>query len=243
MEFEDVLTITTPEGIDVKLALAGVGSRFSAALVDALIQGIVIGGVAVVLSSSGTLQGWILAGYAIVVFVVFFGYHVVFEVLASGRSPGKRLNGLRVVRVGGFPVGFLASAIRNTIRLIDYLPSAYLLGCIAILVSEKNQRLGDMAAGTLVVRERKATSALPPPRPAAMTYAHPSWDVGTITAAELATVRKFLDRRESIDSQARAELANTLSERLRPKVGGAPADLRGEAFLQSIVDAKSAREI
>ena len=79
------------------------------------------------------MQGWILAGYLVAVFVIFFAYHIVFEVLASGRSPGKRLNGLRVVRVGGFPVGFLASSIRNTIRLIDYLPSAYLLGCIAIL--------------------------------------------------------------------------------------------------------------
>ena len=99
-----------------------------------------------------------------------------------------------------------------------------------------------MAAGTLVVRERKATSALPPPRPAGLASAHPSWDVGTITPAELATVRRFLDRRESIDAKARADLATTLAERLRPKVGGAPADLRGEAFLESIVDAKSARD-
>ena len=122
VEFEDTMTITTPEGIDLQLSLAGLGSRFSAALVDLLIQGVLIGGVAVVLGSAFALRGWGLAGYMVAVFVVFVAYNIVFEVLASGRTPGKRLNGLRVARVGGFPVGFLASAIRNTFRLVDIAP-------------------------------------------------------------------------------------------------------------------------
>ena len=189
----------------------------------------------------GLLNGWGAFAYSITLFVVVFGYDILFEVLSSGRTPGKRLNGLRVVRVGGFPIGFLASAIRNTLRLIDFLPSAYLVGCAAILVTERNQRLGDLAAGTLVVRERKATSGLPPPRPPAEAVAYPTWDVGTITTAELQTVRQFLDRRWSIDAQARSQLAHTLAERLRPKVGGAPADLRGEQFLEAVVAAKSTR--
>ena len=109
-------------------------------------------------------------------------------------------------------------------------------------MTQKNQRLGDLAAGTLVVRERKATSTLPPPRPPGLASAHPSWDVRTITPAGIATVRKFLERRESIAPKARAELATTLAERLRPKVGGAPADLRGEAFLESVFAAKSTRD-
>jgi uncharacterized RDD family membrane protein YckC len=241
MDFEDTLTITTPEGVDLELALAGVGSRFSAALVDILIQGTLWIGVTIAFHALGLLNGWGLFTYTIIVFVIIFAYNILFEVLASGRTPGKRLNGLRVVRVGGFPVGFLASSIRNTLRLVDFLPSAYLVGCASILVAERNQRLGDLAAGTLVVRERKARSALPPPRPAPEGPAHPSWDVGTITTSELQTVRQFLERRDSIDTGARGRLAHTLAERLRPKVGGAPSDLQGETFLEAIVAAKSTR--
>jgi uncharacterized RDD family membrane protein YckC len=241
MELEDLLTITTPEGVDVQLALAGVGSRFSAALVDLLIQGLLAVGLTFLFEGLGVLDGWGAFVYSITLFVVVFGYDILFEVLSSGRTPGKRLNGLRVVRVGGFPIGFLASSIRNTLRLVDFLPSFYLVGCAAILVTEHNQRLGDLAAGTLVVRERKATSSLPPPRPAVPATAYPTWDVGTITPAELQTVRQFLDRRWTIDAKARTQLAHTLAERLRPKVGGAPADFRGEQLLEAIVAAKSTR--
>ncbi len=241
MELEDLLTITTPEGVDVQLALAGVGSRFSAALVDLIIQGLLVVGLTVLFSGLGILGGWGAFAYFITLFVVVFGYDILFEVLSSGRTPGKRLNGLRVVRVGGFPVGFLASSIRNTLRLIDFLPTVYLVGCVAILATERNQRLGDLAAGTLVVRERKATSQMPAPRPGDGRAVHPTWDVGTITPAELQTVRQFLDRRWSIDAKARRQLAHTLAERLRPKVGGAPASLLGEDFLEEIVAAKSTR--
>ena len=134
MEFEDTMTITTPEGIDLQLSLAGLGSRFSAALVDLLIQGLLWLGVTVVWAAFGILRGWGLFAYTIIVFLVLAAYNTVFEVLASGRTPGKRLNGLRVVRVGGFPIGFLSSAIRNMLRLVDVLPTAYLVGCVAILV-------------------------------------------------------------------------------------------------------------
>jgi hypothetical protein len=194
-----------------------------------------------VFGTLGLLHGWGAFMFSIVLFVLVFGYDIAFEVLSSGRTPGKRLNGLRVVRVGGFPIGFLASSIRNTLRLIDFLPSAYLLGSIVILTSKRNQRLGDLAAGTIVVRERKAASKLPAPRPATLAPAYPNWDVGTITASELQTVRQFLDRRASIDSAARSKLAETLAERLRPKVGGAPAELSGEELLEAIVAAKSTR--
>ncbi len=167
-----------------------------------IIQGLLVVGVTVFFGSVGILGGWGLFAYTIIVFVVIFAYHILFEVLASGRTPGKRLNGLRVVRLGGFPVGFLASAVRNTLRLVDFLPFSYLIGCMAILVTQHNQRLGDLAAGTLVVRERKATSKLPPPRPIVTAAAHPTWDVSTITVSELQTVRQFLERRLDLRSRA-----------------------------------------
>src|SRR5947209_19253285 len=91
--------------------------------------------------------------WAVISFALITFYDIFFEGFQSGRTPGKRLNGLRVVRVEGHPVNFLTSAVRNVIRPVDFLPTAYLLGAVVILATRKNQRIGDVIAGTLVVRE------------------------------------------------------------------------------------------
>jgi len=247
MEYEDRLTIATPEGVEMSLLLAGAASRFVSAIVDILIQGAILIAVAIILGIAGHagLGGGGLAVllWAIISFLVVSTYDIFFEVLNSGRTPGKRLNGLRVVRVEGHPVGFLTSAIRNILRVIDFLPSAYLLGAAVILATRKNQRIGDVVAGTLVVRERPGSvrdlPRVPPTEPDERPYA--TWDTSQITAEELTTVRQFLERRDSIEPSARTELAQTLAERLRPKVTGAPADLPGERFLEALVIAKRTR--
>lgn len=248
MEYEDHLTIATPEGLDLDLTLAGVGSRFASALVDNLIQAALVLALLLVLglgfgvSASG--GGFAAALWVLLSFLVFVGYDVTFEVLASGRTPGKRMNGLRVVREGGEPVTFLASAIRNTLRLIDILPSLYLVGIVSVLVTARNQRLGDLAAGTLVVRERKAsapTSAFRGPRPRRIPDVDGS-DTSAITADELAAVRAFLERRDALTLDARNHLAETLAARLRPKVAGQILSLHDELFLEAVAAAKAARE-
>src|SRR5438105_1416279 len=135
----------TPEGVELRLTLAGVGSRFIAAAVDAAIEGALLIALALLVFLSDGFGGGpnvAAAVYAVVAFLVFWGYDVAFEVLASGRTPGKRWNGLRVVRSGGQPIGFLASATRNLLRVIDFLPGAYGIGIVLILVTAKNQRLG-----------------------------------------------------------------------------------------------------
>ena len=168
-----------------------------------------------------------------------------FEVLASGRTPGKRWRGLRVVRDGGQPIGFLASATRNLLRLVDWLPSAYLVGIVAIMVSEKNQRLGDIVAGSIVIRDRRGDSRAP-----IASFALPqvaigvdvgAWDVSAISAEELAMLRKFLERRDGISRDARSEIASTLAGRLRPRVAGVPDDVSAEQFLEELVAIKLAR--
>ena len=244
-EYEDRVTITTPEGVELSLTLAGVGSRFIAAIVDATIESVLIGALALLVfltDGFGAGTNAAAAIFAVALFAVFWGYDVAFEVLASGRTPGKRWNGLRVVLSGGQPIGFLASAARNLLRLVDWLPSFYLVGIVSIFVSEKNQRLGDIVAGSLVVRERRGTAVSPAagrsPAPAAAPLA---WDVSAITTEEVATVRSFLDRRHRIDRAARYELAATIAGRLRPKVAGVPDDLSSEQFLEQLVLAKSSR--
>jgi uncharacterized RDD family membrane protein YckC len=243
MELEDRITIATPEGVELSLTLAGVGSRFVSALVDFAIQILLIVALLIVFVLND-LGGFAAAAYTIFSFVVVFGYDVFFEVLASGRTLGKRWNGLRVVRTDGRPITFLPSLARNLLRLVDFLPFGYLVGIVAVLATRRNQRLGDVVAGTLVIRERRTraaeraavATAAGVPRPQAVTL-----DTSAVTAEELAAIRRFFARRGEIDNDARRELAHTMAERLRPKLGGAPDDAQGERLLELIVSAKAAR--
>jgi len=250
VSYEDRISIATPEGVDVQLTLAGVGSRFIAAVIDQSIRWAVFLALVVGLLAAEGGEGspWVLAGVVIGFFVVQFAYDVLFETLASGRTPGKRWTGLRVVRTSGAPVGFVTSAVRNLVRLVDALPGMYLVGIIAVLASGRNQRLGDMAAGTLVVRERrggraKATAPiLSPVATSNRSWAPlPDWDVSGVTAGEVATVRRFLDRRATLTPEARARLAEELYLRLRPKVVGPPEAITPESFLEDLSAAKAAR--
>jgi uncharacterized RDD family membrane protein YckC len=244
VRYEDVISIDTPEGVPLELTLAGVGSRFLAAIVDTSIQGATLLVIVLMVNLAGS-SGPVVAVGTIAGFLVFLGYDILFETKASGRTPGKRLTGLRVVRRGGGPVGFRTSAVRNLLRIIDLLPTAYLVGIFTILVTKQNQRLGDLAAGTLVLREVKATVPITPVRPADAELVEEvqAWDVSGVTADELATVRRFLERRPGLTPAARARLARELTTRLYPKVVGPPAEVAPEHFLEQLVAAKSARSL
>jgi uncharacterized RDD family membrane protein YckC len=243
VEYEDRITIETPEGLTLELSLAGVGSRFAAAIVDWMIQLSIFIALYILLLRIGSSGAAI---FAVASFLLLFGYDVAFEVLNSGRTPGKRMNGLRVVRDGGRPITFTASTIRNLVRVVDLLPGTYLVGAISIVVSSRNQRLGDIAAGTLVVRDRprrrgerdRAWRAPQAPQPPA---ASSTWDVSAVGEDELVAVRKFLDRRYTLTTDARMQLASTLAQPLRAKVAGAPEGLAAETFLELLAAAKAAR--
>jgi uncharacterized RDD family membrane protein YckC len=254
VQYEDRLSIPTPEGVELQLTLAGVGSRFVATLVDQVIQwSIIIALILLVDLVGGGAETFglepgtplVVGAFVMLVLAVQLGYDVAFEVLASGRTPGKRWTGLRVVKLGGAPVGFLTSAVRNLLRIVDALPGFYAVGIIAVLASSRNQRLGDLAAGTLVVRERgdgrtrarRRAAPAPPPPP---RWAE--WDVSSVTADELATVRRFLDRRDTLTVEARRRLSEELARRLRPKVVCPDGeDERPEVFLEELAAVKSAR--
>jgi uncharacterized RDD family membrane protein YckC len=256
MDFEDRLTITTPEGVELELQLAGLGSRFIAQSIDLLIKGTAIGLIAIVLSVAG------LTGVAIMIpafLLILYAYDVVFETFSNGRTPGKRAVKLRVVKAGGEPVDFMTSAIRNVLRLVDGLPTSYIPGIISILATKKNQRLGDLAAGTIVIHEDPVAAPPRPaagwaPAPAAGAWAPPAqaawqppappgpvWDVSAVGAEEVAAVRSFLERRWSLDAPARNQLALQLAQALWPKVGGAPDGLPPERFLEELVQQKAVR--
>lgn len=244
MDLEDAITISTPEGVELRMVLAGAGSRFIEGTLDLLLQIILLVLATVAL---GTLVGGGLgiALLAMAAFAIFFLYHVLFEVLGSGRTPGKRLTHLRVVRESGAPVDLPASAIRTLLRLIDFLPTVYLIGLTAIVATRRNQRLGDLAADTLVIREVRAPSPVtpaqgapaPPPGRAAATV----WDVSAVTPDELVAVHRFLARRDGLDAKARRALAYGLAQALRAKVAGAPPACDPEQFLEALARVKSRR--
>ena len=243
MEYEDRLRISTPEGVDVELTLAGIGSRFIAAIIDFSIQATVVVAAGFALGVFGGQASSLgKALFAIVFFLVFFGYDVLFEVRSRGRTIGKSWAGLRVVRTGGQPVTFVPSCVRNVMRLIDILPTFYGIGMVSIFFTARNQRLGDLAAGTLVVRERPGgVSESPAVAEPVATHAQDGWDVSAVSARDVGTVRQFLARRSGLEDRARAELAAELARRLRPQVAGAPEQLAAEEFLERLAAAKADR--
>ena len=249
MTFEDRVTIATPEGVDLDLSLAGLGSRFIATLIDDIIRLIPsLLMVAFIVSVTRSVGGDVAAVVATIgvlfFFLLYFGYDVLFETLRSGRTPGKQAVGIRVVRLHGEPVNFTAAVVRNLLRLVDGLPFGYLVGIISILAGSKNQRLGDIAAGTLVIRERRGDAR--PTWARNVGYVRPdsgaaSWDVSGINNDEVVAVRRFLERRYELPDEARDRLAWELAERLRPKVAGVPSDQHPEYFLEQLAAAKATR--
>lgn len=237
MEYGERLTITTPEGVELDLVLAGIGSRFIAALLDLLIRG--LAALAGVLLASALLDGGVLTlVLSVGAFLILFAYDVAFEVLAGGRTPGKRWTGLRVVRESGAPATFVISAIRNVLRIADFLPATYAIGMLSIFLTRRNQRLGDLAAATVVVRERlggRVRAAAPAPAAGPVPIPAPvGWDTSAVTAEDVAVVRAFLERRHAIAPAAREHLAGNLAARLEAKVAGAP-DLQPELFLEQLI--------
>jgi uncharacterized RDD family membrane protein YckC len=156
-------TVLTPEYVEFRFTLAGLYSRFLAWLVDALL---VLGGTGALLSGLSLVMaafpGFASALGIVLYFLVDWGYGIALETAWSGQTVGKKLLGLRVIQRSGVRIGFHHAALRNLARPVDRLPLLYLVGGVTALLSGSTQRLGDMLAGTLVVRERRlqAPSAL-----------------------------------------------------------------------------------
>ncbi len=249
MEYEDQITISAPEGIELRYTLAGLGSRFVAELVDFILRLAVLIALVLLLraaGASGAFPGIVLI---VALFFALLGYDIAFEVWGGGRTPGKRWSGLRVLMASGRPVSFAPSAVRNLLRIVDIWATVLLAGIISILVTRRNQRLGDLAAGTIVVREPRGRGAslfkeeavggsLAP----AGATAPPGLDATGVSAAELAAIRDFLARREALLPDARARVSQALADSVHGKVGGLPpGGLHPEELLELIAAAKAAR--
>jgi uncharacterized RDD family membrane protein YckC len=229
---DQLYTVGTPEHIDVAYDVAGIGSRFLAALIDHLIIAVVLSlsCFALALASDQFNLGLdgilVLSLFGLGIYLSLCGYYIFFETIWNGQTPGKRLFGLRMVRVGGRPLGFVGSAVRNFIRLADFLPALYGLGLIVMFIDRRARRLGDMAAGCIAVRERgvvtlaslDAPASLDQPAvPAAAQVAIPNLRV--LRREDYDLVQEYLRRRSSLSAEARHRLSLQLVEGLSQRLG------------------------
>lgn len=229
-------TVQGATGVDVNLALAGPGSRSYAFVIDWHIRVLLalawlIVGMLIVSGSltwrgvkAGGLSALLVAAPAL---ILYFLYHPIVEVFMHGQTPGKRIAGVRVVsRDGGIP-GFGAIMIRNIFRLVDSLPAFYAVGLATTFVSAQRIRIGDMAAGTLLVFEDK---------PAAQNFIGLAGDGRAITdlaATDLAA--QILDRWPQLAVEKRESIARALLERTAgPEGAGRAAGLRDEALKSAL---------
>jgi uncharacterized RDD family membrane protein YckC len=240
VDYEDRMSIATPEGIELDLVLAGIGSRFAATILDWLLKGVVLLGAFALAATSADTPGVAAAIAVATLFLVLFGFDVLFEVFGGGRTPGKRWTGLRVVTVEGDAIGAGASLVRNLLRIVDWV---LLIGVVFVFVTKRNQRVGDLVAGTLVVRELRGE--LPAGEGASVRQVDDddlaSWDVSAVTADELATVRRFIERRSTLAVEARRRLALDLAQRLSAKVLAPDHVTSAEEFLELLVAVKVRR--
>jgi uncharacterized RDD family membrane protein YckC len=230
--------VRTGEAVEIRYELAGLGSRFLALSVDMLAQAAIT--IALLIAFSFAAPGlsrlplagknvtaWLIAFAIALLFLIFFGWFIVFETWWSGRTPGKRALGLRVVRDGGFPLDAGAAIIRNLVRIAEFALGFYALSAISTLVSKENKRLGDFAAGTLVVRDRADAV---PDLDAYLARAART-DLG-LSADDRLLVDRFLARRAALERSARERLAARIAERVRPTLRVQYPQLDDETLLE-----------
>jgi len=233
--------IPTPDHVTLEFELAGPGSRFSAYVIDFIFNVVLIAAIALVLaianfslrshfgaSSAGSWSAsWTLALVLLVVFLINWGYYVLFEGLGKGSTPGKKRVGIRVIRQDGLPIGLREAALRNLVRAADMLPPpSYILGGLVMHFDPQGRRLGDMLAGTYVIVEKFAAAAQGASGAAwasrveqgrsreALTLPR-----GAISAQELGLIERFLARRHELSKERRAQLAWQIAEPLLPVLG------------------------
>jgi uncharacterized RDD family membrane protein YckC len=255
----DQLSIETPELVAIEFPLAGIGSRFVAQVIDNLIW---LAG-ALVLALLGLLLGpgslaftripeqWAVAFVIFLFFLLNWGYFTLFEAFGNGRTPGKRVAGIRVIQRTGRGIGFFESMARNLVRYVDQLPIFYGVGIVVMFSTRQHQRLGDLAAGTLVVRDREEESplwgdsgartftaqAFAPAGP--MTEPHlavslASSGVAKLSVADLEVLESFLSRRLDMELPTRHLLAERIASAIREKSGLEPPEGASvETFLEA----------
>lgn len=266
----DQLSIDTPELVAIDFPIAGIGSRFVAVLVDYLLQfaflllllvvfGIIswathLDGARPVKAtgqpvSQATIDKWVQAIFIAIPFLLQWGYFTLFEAFWNGQTPGKRLSKIRVIKQTGRPIALFESMGRNLVRFIDFIPGIYAVGVITMFLNKRQQRLGDLVAGTLVVHERPADAPMLAPSgnrtftaaafktaaPAARQRqtSLPAAAVARLSGQDLQVMEGFFARRLDMPMDARFLLAQRLAAGIASRMQiEPPAGVSDETFLE-----------
>lgn len=266
------LNIDTPELVAIEMPLAGIGSRFIALLIDTLIwaAGLLVLGLllwafkpALQAFSSLSYQ-WTVAVFTITFFLLNWGYFTLFEAFWHGRTPGKRIARIRVIQRSGRAIGIFESMARNFVRYVDQIPFFYAVGVVAVFATRQHQRLGDLAAGTLVVRDREQETPLwadtgvrtftgsaftqanaihaphqPEPHQA---VALSSSGIARLSSSDLEVLEGFFARRLDLPLPTRQLLAQRIADAIQTKSGlEQPSGVSVETFLEAT--ARALRDI
>src|SRR6266496_722786 len=228
--------VETPEHVEVRFELAGVGSRLAAGPLDLLFLflglmllwiggGVIVGGV---LSRQGMLQGWFAAVMVLIMFSGVWGYFTLFEALNGGRTPGKQLLGIRVVMDTGRSITPPAALIRNLVRLLDcYFPIPFAPALVTMFLHPSNKRPGDLAAGTIVVRDRPTDWVLG----AATESESPADPIETgppeLSEDEFRLLDRFLARLSELNPDVQIRMTADLVRRFETRIPRRSADPQG----------------
>lgn len=225
---EEVLIIETPERVPLHFALASIGNRFLACAIDHTIQtfalgfivlaGLLLSNISAIETLFSSAPKWVGAVVILLLFLTFSSYFAFFEWLWSGQTPGKRWLKLRVIREDGRPITFWEAAVRNVLRVFDMFPYPfYSIGLISVFSTSRDQRVGDLVAGTVVVREREAEApefaqvfAAPVSDPALRRSFKPvdfTGSLSSVTESEIVVVETFLRRRWELSDVPRQWMA------------------------------------
>jgi len=253
----DLLNIDTPELIAIRFPVAGLGSRFLAILTDSAIQlvaylilvlifALIVNSAAKATGNvglSGNSEKWFIAFLILVHFLLYWGYFTLFEAFWNGQTPGKRLCKIRVIQQDGRQITLFESMTRNLIRIIDWFPGIYLVGVISMLCTRRHQRLGDLAASTIVIHERPsdeplwggtgartitaasiAPDSFAAPQSALSSFVSvdestlPADAVARLTPDDLAVIERFFARILDMDLDTRARIATRLAAQMSEKM-------------------------
>ena len=238
-DFRQHLEVETPEHVMLDYEIAGVGSRALAAIGDTVVIIVWMMAVAYVLFRLlpvGSRWGQVILG--LVSFLTIWGYFTFFEGLRGGQTPGKRWVGIRVVRDTGHPVTLSAAAIRNLLRVADFLPPPYLLGTLLVALHPRAKRIGDLVAGTVVVRDRPVEHFTQPGQVPATEEVDRA-GVPELEDEEFHFLRQYAERAASLPPEVRSRLAERLTERLAARYPSRPGD--NELFLATLYQDELAR--
>ncbi|HUT78285.1 MAG TPA: RDD family protein [Polyangia bacterium] len=216
------VAVETPEQIRFDFELAGVAPRLLAYLLDLLIRAGIVSVLALVL---GMIVGWASAELAtglilVILFAIEWGYHTLLEWLWNGATPGKKALGIRVVRADGVGLDFTRSALRNLLRAADIFPLFYAAGLATMILGGRQRRLGDLAAGTMVVRVERARLAALPPLPTEATPLPPGTlrELG-LRSRDVTLIDGFFRRRQLLSAERARELAGILAGPVARRLG------------------------